>query len=210
MTWLFTSQVTTRGTSGCLYSLSWGPHWSSRSPKTSQEMCVLSHFSHVWLFATLWTVACQALLFMELFRQEYWNCLPCPPPDPGIKPTSFMSPVLAGRFFTTSATWEALLTTPQPPNLYHSLSPAQPTDQGKVPYKLKQSASVLPEIWSLYWETEWKWRHWLTWKAHPNEKEPKHLLLYFRECACFCSFNSGLSIPPIIGAAQHLFPECFS
>ena len=29
------------------------------------------------------------------------------------------------------------------PNLYHSLSPAQPTDQGKVPYKLKQSASVL-------------------------------------------------------------------
>ena len=26
-------------------------------------------------------------------------------PDPGIKPTSFTSPVLAGRFFTTSATW---------------------------------------------------------------------------------------------------------
>ena len=28
-------------------------------------------------------------------------------PYPGIKPTSLMSPVLAGRFFTTSATWEA-------------------------------------------------------------------------------------------------------
>ena len=27
-------------------------------------------------------------------------------PDPGIKPASLMSPVLAGRFFTTSATWE--------------------------------------------------------------------------------------------------------
>ena len=25
-------------------------------------MCMLSHFSHVWLFATLWTVACQAPL----------------------------------------------------------------------------------------------------------------------------------------------------
>ena len=29
-------------------------------------------------------------------------------PDPGIKPTSLMSPVLACGFFTTSATWEAL------------------------------------------------------------------------------------------------------
>jgi len=36
----------------------------------------------------------------------------CPPPgdlpDPGIKPASFMSLALAGRFFTTSTTWEAL------------------------------------------------------------------------------------------------------
>ena len=29
-------------------------------------------------------------------------------PDPGIKLMSLMSPALAGRFFTTSATWEAL------------------------------------------------------------------------------------------------------
>ena len=28
-------------------------------------------------------------------------------PDPGIEPTSFMSPALAGRFFTTTVTWEA-------------------------------------------------------------------------------------------------------
>ena len=37
----------------------------------------------------------------------------CPPlgdlPDPGIKPTSPMSPALAGGFFTTSATWESPL-----------------------------------------------------------------------------------------------------
>ena len=45
-------------------------------------------------------------------RQEYWSGLPCPPPgnlpDPGIKPMSLISPALAGRFSTTSATWEAL------------------------------------------------------------------------------------------------------
>ena len=37
--------------------------------------------------------------------------MPCPPPgdlpDPGMKPVSLLSPALAGRFFTTSATWEA-------------------------------------------------------------------------------------------------------
>ena len=33
---------------------------------------LLSRFSRVWLFATLWTVACQAPLSMEFSRQEYW------------------------------------------------------------------------------------------------------------------------------------------
>ena len=45
-----------------------------------------------WLFATLWTVACQAPLPMEFFRQEYWSGFPSPPPedlhDPEIKTTS--------------------------------------------------------------------------------------------------------------------------
>ena len=36
--------------------------------------------SHVQLFETLWTVACQAPLSMEFSRQEYWSGLPCPPP----------------------------------------------------------------------------------------------------------------------------------
>ena len=47
---------------------------------------------------------------MGLSRQVYWSGLPCPPPgdlpNPGIKPTSFMSPALASGFFTASATWE--------------------------------------------------------------------------------------------------------
>ena len=29
--------------------------------------------SRVWLFATPWTVACQAPLSMESYRQEYWS-----------------------------------------------------------------------------------------------------------------------------------------
>ena len=47
--------------------------------------CMLSHFSGVWLFAILWTIARQAPLCMGFFRQEYWSGLSCPPP--GIFPT---------------------------------------------------------------------------------------------------------------------------
>ena len=41
---------------------------------------MLSHFSHVQLCATLWTVACQAPLSMGFSRQEHWSRFPCPPP----------------------------------------------------------------------------------------------------------------------------------
>ena len=72
--------------------------------------CMLSHFSCAWLPMTLWTVAHQASLSMGFSRQEYWSGMPCPPPgdlpNPGIEPMSLMSPELAGRFFTTSTTWE--------------------------------------------------------------------------------------------------------
>ena len=72
-------------------------------------MCVLSHFSCDRLFATPWTVARQA----PLSRQEYWSGLPCPPPgdlpNPGTEPESLVSPAMAGRFFTTSVTWETSL-----------------------------------------------------------------------------------------------------
>ena len=48
---------------------------------------------------------------MGFSRQRYQSGLPFPPsedlPDPGIKPLSLMSPALAGRFFMTSAIWEA-------------------------------------------------------------------------------------------------------
>ena len=51
------------------------------------SILVLSHFSHAWLFVTLWTVACQApLSMMGLSRQEYWSGFPCPPPGESLWP----------------------------------------------------------------------------------------------------------------------------
>ena len=59
----------------------------------------------------LWTVARQAPLSIVFPRQEYWSRLPFPTPgdlpEPGVEPTSPESPALAGRFFTTNATWAA-------------------------------------------------------------------------------------------------------
>ena len=56
---------------------------------------VLSHFSHVQLLATLWTVACQAPLSLGFSRPEYWSGLPRPPPgdlpDQGLNPISYVS-----------------------------------------------------------------------------------------------------------------------
>ena len=55
-------------------------------------LLLLSHFSHVQLFVTPWTVVHQAPLSMGFSRQEYWSGLPFPSPgelpDPGIEPRS--------------------------------------------------------------------------------------------------------------------------
>ena len=58
----------------------------------------LSHFSRVQLFATPWTVVHQASLSMGFSRKEYCSGLPFPPPrdlpNPGIEPSTPVSPVL--------------------------------------------------------------------------------------------------------------------
>ena len=68
------------------------------------QACVLSHFSHVRLFATLQTVARQAPLSMRFSRQEYWSGLPC------------LDLLHYSRFFTVWATKEALSS---PPGVYN-------------------------------------------------------------------------------------------
>ena len=83
-------------------------------------VCMLSCFSCVQLFATLWTVALQTPRSMGFSRQEYWSGLPCPPPgnlsNPGIKPRTHISCVsYIGRqvlyhqhhLGSPSATWKA-------------------------------------------------------------------------------------------------------
>ena len=65
-------------------------------------VCMLSHFSHVWLCVTLWIIAHQAPLSMGFSRQEYGSGLLCPPPgdlpDLGIEPRAS---TLQAEFFTT-------------------------------------------------------------------------------------------------------------
>ena len=82
----------------------------------------------------LWTVARKASLSMGFSRPECWSGLPFPSPGdlplPGVEPASLISPALAGGFFTTSATWEALVevyrSLPASPNIHLSLGSHSP------------------------------------------------------------------------------------
>ena len=55
-------------------------YWSGLPFPPPMHACMLSHFSRVWLCATLWTAAHQALLSTGFSRQEYWSGLPFPSP----------------------------------------------------------------------------------------------------------------------------------
>ena len=61
--------------------------------------CMLSRFSWVWLFATLWTAVHQSPLSMWFSRQEYWSGWPGPPPGGLPNDISFGSST-AGGFVT--------------------------------------------------------------------------------------------------------------
>ena len=103
--------------SGVAQSRTWLKRLSSSSNSTQFRtskfflpVSVLSRFSCVWLFVTLWTVACQVPLSMGFSRQEYQSWVPLSSPgdlpNPG-KLASLLYPALTGRFFIASATWEA-------------------------------------------------------------------------------------------------------
>ena len=73
---------------------------------------MLSCFSCVQLFVTLWAIAHQSPLSMRFSRQEYgvgcYAVLLEIFPTQGLNPHLLCLPSLAGGFFTTSAIWEAL------------------------------------------------------------------------------------------------------
>ena len=92
----------------------WGSWVSKREMYTvviSVRVCLLSCFRCVRLFATSWAVAPPGSSSMRFSREEYWSGLLRPPPgdlpNPGTEPKSLTTLALAGRFFTTSTTWEA-------------------------------------------------------------------------------------------------------
>ena len=86
---------------GCIDLLQCPLHWKmdflTTGPGKSLPICLspvhellcCAMTSCIWLFATPWTIARQALLSMGFFRQEYWSGLQFPSPgdlpDPGIK-----------------------------------------------------------------------------------------------------------------------------
>ena len=88
------------------------------SKKIKTELIhLLSCFSHIqllWPYGLLylWDSPAMLLYLWDSPGKNYWRRLPCPPPgdlpNPGIKPTSLVSPILVVGFFTTNATWETL------------------------------------------------------------------------------------------------------
>ena len=75
--------------------------------------------------------------------------LPSPPPgdvpDPEIKPSFLLSPALAGRFFTTSATWEVLIYTYVHANIQTSFLTYNVVRMGKISHwQLPLPNSVQP------------------------------------------------------------------
>ena len=86
---------------------------SSTSLVRAHVVCVKSLQSCLILcdpdLCDLWAVAHQSMGFS---KHECWSGFPCPLPgdlpDPELEPTSFISLELAGGFFTTNATYEAL------------------------------------------------------------------------------------------------------
>ena len=94
--------------SQCLRPLSLSLH----SFLSLQCVGMFSHFSLVWLFSTLWIVACQFPLSMRFFRQEYCSGLLCPPPgdlpNPNRTHVSYISCI--GRWVLYHCTtWETVI-----------------------------------------------------------------------------------------------------
>ena len=102
---------------------------------------MLSCFSHIQLFKTLWTIAHWASLSMGFLRQEYWSGLPFLSPgdlpEPGIEPVSLKSPALGGGFFIISIN-----------SVFNLIRNCQPASQSSC--TIFQPTSSVGESWFLY------------------------------------------------------------
>ena len=71
------------------------------------------HFNHILLFATLWTVACQASVSMGILQARIlvWVVMPSSRGSSQARDWTHVSCIscISGRFFTHWATWEALI-----------------------------------------------------------------------------------------------------
>ena len=89
--------------------------WFSQEAEAILRLNILILFSCSVLSALWKPMDCSLLCSSVhgILQDEYWSVLPCPSPgdvpNPGTEPTSLISPALAGRFFTTSTTYEAHL-----------------------------------------------------------------------------------------------------
>ena len=110
--------------------------YENKIPERNEYLYARVHAKSLQLCLTLcdpWTVAHQVRLSMGFSRQEYWSGLPYPPPGDHPDPGIFMSPALAGRLFTTSATWKAHISICKRCNKIHlflSLRPFRNYDLG--------------------------------------------------------------------------------
>ena len=136
--------------------------------------------------------ACQAPLSVGFFRQKYWSgLLPFPLPgdipDPGIKPTSLMSPALADGFFTTSATWEAQVSAESESEVTQSCPIL--CDPWTIAYKV-------PPPWNYPGESTGVRSHFLLQGIFPTQGSNLHLL-------CLLHWQAG-SLPIVPPGKPHL------
>ena len=114
--------------------------------------CMLSYFSHVWLFATLSTIACQAPRPWGFSRQEYWSGLPCLPPgnlpNPGIEPGS---PTLQADSLPTELPGKSKNTGVGSLSLLQGIVPTQESNWGllhcrRILYQLSYQGSPITNL----------------------------------------------------------------
>ena len=139
------------------------------------DACVVSCFSRVQLFATLWTVACQAPPSLGFSRQEYWSGLPCSSPvhihrqkqmtEPRLKPS-----ILDSKSFSIFLPWNSVfhLADTGSMNYYAGqLCPSQINSIGQSLWNPQapwhacgEIVWVMPAFWMPFeWTTPWRYCH---------------------------------------------------